>query len=176
MDTTQTAPGHMKAVEHGVHEGIRWAVVEAPMYGALNGYVQVPQDHPWHALDYDAPELSGVVVHGGLTFADRSGWIGFDTLHSGDSWPGSPDYNRQSKWSRHWDKDQVVAEAKSLAGQVAAAAGSLGDVASREALDADARRVIDRAAEAAISRGVDRVAALASLARQAEAALDEVSR
>ena len=77
--------------------------------GNLCGYVEVPDTHPWHGLDYSSPSdgstpdpdswwanrIDGQVdVHGGLTFAgDReqvvgSGWwFGFDCAHASDLVP-----------------------------------------------------------------------------------------
>ena len=63
-------------------------------FGCANGYVAVPQDHPWYGAGYgDLP----VEVHGGLTFADHATlfgvpyWmLGFDTWHMDDTperWP-----------------------------------------------------------------------------------------
>jgi len=105
----------MTALVSGVEDGIEWAVCRAPLYGAVNGYVRIPDGHPWSGLDYDAIDVR---VHGGLTFA-RDGWIGFDTLHAGDYWPGMPDWVRNG--GLEWDQAMVEEEAKSLARQVAAA-------------------------------------------------------
>lgn len=112
------APPKMTAVDGGVEDGIAWAIVEAPLYGAMNGYVQIPKSHPWHGLDYDDIDVE---VHGGLTFS-RDGWIGFDTLHSGDIWPGTPRYGDEGRFpsSRWWTAEQVAKEARALARKVAA--------------------------------------------------------
>ena len=170
--STQNAPGGKVAIEHGVHEGIAWAVVEAPMYGAMNGYVRVPENHPWFRLGYSDPELSGVEVHGGLTYDDQDGWIGFDTLHSGDYWPSAPDFYRESQWARHWDQRQVASETRALAQQVADASKALGNLPSREALDAEVRTIVVGVVDTLAENGVDRVSTLASLLRQVQAVLD----
>lgn len=56
-----------------------------------NGYVGVPNGHPWFGKDYDAINAE---VHGGLTYAsdcvptqkpDGRWWVGFDTAHCGDT-------------------------------------------------------------------------------------------
>lgn len=108
----------MKVVDEGVEDGIAWATCEAPVYGAVNGYVQIPEGHPWSGLDYDDIDVR---VHGGLTYADH-GWIGFDTLHYGDYWPGVP-YGLDS--SRiEWTPGMVAMEARALARQVAEAGRS----------------------------------------------------
>lgn len=107
-----TPPG-MTVVEHGIEAGIHWATCRARL-GAVNGYVHIPKGHPWDGLDYDDIDVD---VHGGLTYA-RNGWIGFDTLHSGDYWPGMP---WQIDGDRHWTAEQVAAETRQLARKVAAA-------------------------------------------------------
>lgn len=120
MQDTIPAPPKMTALDGGVHDGLTWAVVRAPLYGAVNGYVKLPEDHPWFGMGYDEihesdPHLN---VHGGLTFAS-DGWIGFDTLHDGDWWPDGdqPDYSRHrhDDWCTHWTQAMVVAETKRLA-------------------------------------------------------------
>jgi hypothetical protein len=108
------------AVDHGVERGIQWVTCQAPLYGAVNGYVKIPTDHHWHGLSYD--EIN-VTVHGGLTYGGReSGWIGFDTIHSGDIWPDSGYQLPLTKWDKHWTAELVAEETRSLARKVAAAA------------------------------------------------------
>lgn len=116
MNETQTAPPRMTALEHGTEAGIEWATVRAPLYGAVNGYARIPEDHPWHGLGYDDIDVD---APGGLTFA-RDGWIGFDTLHGWDYWPGCPSFMR-SEHSHHWTEAEVADEARALARRVAEA-------------------------------------------------------
>lgn len=72
-------------------------------FGAWCGYAAVPPGHPCHGLRYDAPELSEIRVHGGLTFSggceghichvpkpgepDDVHWFGFDCSHVFDLAP-----------------------------------------------------------------------------------------
>lgn len=114
-----SAPPKMTAIQSGVEDGITWAVCRAPLYGAANGYAQIPEDHPWHGLDYDEIDVD---VHGGLTFA-RDGWIGFDTLHVGDYWRGQ-NHHFHNDWCVHWTDDMVVDAARELARKVAGAVAS----------------------------------------------------
>lgn len=70
-------------------------------HGFGNGYVLIPEDHPYHGISY---ENIRVDVHGGLTFSeivdeefikdwkdslseeDLGSWcVGFDTYHFGDN-------------------------------------------------------------------------------------------
>lgn len=119
MSAIELPSPRMTLIDHGVENGIPWVTCRAPMYGAANGYVKIPPGHHWHGLGYD--EIN-VDVHGGLTFGGGvSGWIGFDTLHSGDVWPGTPDFGSTS-WDKHWTDELVAEEAKRLARNVAAAA------------------------------------------------------
>ena len=62
-----------------------------------NGYVRIPEGHPYYEKTYDDIPVS---VHGGLTFSNHvfddgeyfsdGYWVGFDTAHYGDTkerWP-----------------------------------------------------------------------------------------
>lgn len=117
MNDKLNAPPRMTPLEHGTEVGIDWATVRAPLYGAVNGYVRIPEGHPWHGLGYDDIDVE---VHGGLTYAN-DGWVGFDTLHGGDCWPGSPRYHREDEWAHHWTEAEVVEETRALARRVAEA-------------------------------------------------------
>lgn len=126
----------------GVEDGIPWGVVDGPV-GAINGYAWIPREgHPWSTVDdYQDERLGEVEIHGGLTYC-HNGWIGFDTLHAWDVWdpahleshgvkPLSSRNYLRDRWSDHqaavdpwnklWTLDQVVAEAQSLARQIAGA-------------------------------------------------------
>jgi hypothetical protein len=113
---TMNAPKGMTALDSGVEDGVEWATVVAPLYGAVNGYVRVPEGHPWGGLDVDDIDVE---VHGGLTYA-REGWIGFDTLHGWDFWPGCPTY-WQHDGAKQWTPELVADEARDLARRVASA-------------------------------------------------------
>jgi len=69
--------------------------------GQYNGYVILPNDHPYYGEHYDDID---VCVHGGLTYSDTETIdgvkyfvVGFDTCHLGDS-------------SELWDEAAVEAE------------------------------------------------------------------
>lgn len=88
------------------------------------GYVGIPKEHPYYgkADEWGSPLLD-LEVHGGVTWAaDRipgvesepdRWWIGFDCGHAGDWSPWTPDGHR-------WTQDEVLAEARHLAEQLAA--------------------------------------------------------
>lgn len=117
MTSAPDTPDGFTVIEAGTTDGIDWFTAEAPLYGAVNGYVHVPAGHPWHGLDY-ADIDDDVTVHGGLTYS-AAGWIGFDTLHAGDHWPGAPTYGLPP--IIEWEPGMVAAEARRLAAQVAEA-------------------------------------------------------
>lgn len=101
----------MKLNQTGTHRGIEWGIADAPIYGAVNGYVRLPEDHPWLA------DTDNVPAHGRITYGpDRDRWIGFDTLHAGDKWPDSPDHGYVAK---EWTRDLVIEETKRLAARAA---------------------------------------------------------
>jgi len=57
--------------------------------GYFNGYIQVPDNHPWKEMD---PFEIDADVHGGITFGkkdEKNGqyWIGFDCAHLNDILP-----------------------------------------------------------------------------------------
>lgn len=102
---TPVAPmGRTDALRTWVAHGYRCCLLQAPLYGAINGYVLVPNIKPGIA--------DQVEVHGGVTH-ESGDWIGFDTLHAGDRWPG--DYGPTTSYDRTWTQDQVAAETERMA-------------------------------------------------------------
>lgn len=117
MTETSIAPAKMTVVDSGVESGIRWTTCEAPLYGAVNGYVQIPEGHPWHGKSYDDIDVD---VHGGLTYGCGE-WIGFDCMHCGDYWPEQEDRYGMRKLDGDtvWTAEMVAAETRDLARKVA---------------------------------------------------------
>jgi hypothetical protein len=107
-------------VDSGVEDGIKWITLVSPIPPAMNGYVQLPPDHPWRVADL-AEQFAK--IHGGITYGpDGDGWIGFDTLHSGDRWPGGLfEKFPRAQWHNDWTPALVAEEARDLARQVAEA-------------------------------------------------------
>lgn len=72
----------LEPLRQGVESGIHWKILFGPNQSFVNGYVQVPDNHPFYGLDYEDIDVN---IHGGLTYAEE-GWIGFDTAHAFDIW------------------------------------------------------------------------------------------
>lgn len=117
-------------IETWVHDGVECAIANGA--GWVNGYVRVPEGHPWHGKDYDDIPAD---VHGGLTYSGGD-WIGFDTAHLGDVWSdealaelGQPNpHPEYASLKRHlhfrhggiqWTAAMLRAEVNRLAAQVA---------------------------------------------------------
>ena len=106
---TSALPGPVEA--SGVEEGIPWAVMRHTSFGHCCGYVQLPASHPWR----QDPEASrDVEVHGGITGGHPGGWIGFDTAHSCDVWPGTM-FQPVDDMGIHWTVEMVAEECRQLA-------------------------------------------------------------
>lgn len=129
--------GQIKADWTDPASGYRCVVLVGPM-GALNGYVRIPDDHPWRHVGYSGsycghpgcyehtPE-SLVRVHGGLTFdgtlkeAGEGYWFGFDCAHAGDYVPRLG--RTISPGDVYRDVPYLVAECTRLAEQLHAHSG-----------------------------------------------------
>ena len=116
-----TRVNNMIPINTGVENGIQWATCRAPMYGGLNGYARIPDGHPWHDLGYSEIEPF-LAWDNELTYA-KGGWIGFDTMHGGDIWPGKNDA-WADEYSTRWTPELVVDKARELARHIADAAVS----------------------------------------------------
>lgn len=96
------------------HHGYECAVLMGPM--TINGYVALPDGHPW--LDYPSslefhPDID---VHGGITYHEGK-TIGFDTNHFRDGHHPEAPY-RYPGFSGHvWSWEEVEAETRRLATQ-----------------------------------------------------------
>ena len=73
----------------GEVDGIVWVAARAPLYNAVNGYIRVPDNHPWKGNE-DYEGLDTAVPWGHFTYM-RGNWLGFDTLHAGQWWPAEAD-------------------------------------------------------------------------------------
>lgn len=78
---------------------------------SINGYIDLPDDHPW--LQTDPTTNPAIDVHGGITYHEGT-TIGFDTNHYGDgNHPDSAGYQLAMKHglyvprARHWTWQEV---------------------------------------------------------------------
>lgn len=106
-------------VDHGAIGSIRWAVCPHPDLVARNGYIHLPDGHPWLTDE----RVRRDACPSDLTYDDTH-WLGFDTRHVWDRWPSdapTPWDAEKHTWSvaeviqvtKHW------AEAAWLASQQA---------------------------------------------------------
>lgn len=98
----------------GVVGDFAWAVVAAPLYGAYNGYIRLPDGHPWLSIN-DPMFNTPCEVNGGITYK-QGNWFGFDTMHSWDVWPETPFYATTGN-AIHWTPNMVVSETKQFLDQ-----------------------------------------------------------
>jgi hypothetical protein len=125
-------------------------LIKRNTFGALCGYVGVPEGHPWHGKGYgDVP----AEAHGGLTYADscQEGpeghtichvpapgepeplwWLGFDCHHAWDIGPAMEARERERGWPSIHGLDTsyktiayVKAECARLAEQAASVAAAV---------------------------------------------------
>ncbi len=106
-------------LEHGTEDGVIWALAAAPINDAINGYVYIPENHPWRDVEDQMWDLDAE-VHGGITYANHN-WLGFDFMHAWDWWPGMAGRYQIIPYEDQITRtiDDVRQEAKSLARQVA---------------------------------------------------------
>jgi hypothetical protein len=96
------------------HAGLECAMIDSGI-GFINGYVRLPEDHVARSAGYDQINRS-VSVHGRLTYGvDADGWVGFDTGHGGDYWPGMDTKYFFGPAERTWDLERLTAEVEGLA-------------------------------------------------------------
>ena len=108
---------YTRPVDSGTHRGINWHTHEAPTYG-VNGYMQIPEDHPWRELTYW--EINYLKWDSGAVRLDSGaneltydmgdmdgGWVGFDTQRAMDCWVGAP-----YQWGFQWTPELVAVNAR----------------------------------------------------------------
>ena len=110
-------PLRNKIMDSGIEDGITWVTAEAPRWGAVNGYVRIEGPHPWKDVE-ETYDIDTTVPFGSITFRECD-WFGFDTLHTGQSWPDSPlkypdDTQMTSELVTEWAK-QLARDAASAA-------------------------------------------------------------
>jgi hypothetical protein len=106
----------MPAIAEGVEDGIQWKILPHPRMSHMNGYVRLPEGHPFEVLDYDDIDVS---VHGGLTAHAGDIWTDDELISHGMEntmpYPYSlfPDME-----PKQWTLQLIVEETKNLAHQV----------------------------------------------------------
>lgn len=112
-----------RLVKRGTWKGVEWVLARGGIRTRINGYVYLPEGHPWRTED-DFYAREDIDAHGGLTYGDKDGWIGFDTAHGNDSWGDDPEMDAaraDNKHLIHWTEALVLKEVRRLAAQVATA-------------------------------------------------------
>jgi len=104
MSIPDDFPIRTEVLAHGDVHGIPWVAARAPLYGAVNGYCKLPDHHPW--LDGDLYAAENNVPWGELTYG-RGNWVGVDTLHAGQWWPGEK--------STRYPGDELMTEEMAIA-------------------------------------------------------------
>lgn len=102
------------------HRGINCMTQLGPF--TINGYIELPENHPWFDEEEDLQFFDGAEVHGGITYHEGR-IIGFDTNHLGDGQhPEAPLANMGAPVFREehvhiWTWEEVEAETRRLADQ-----------------------------------------------------------
>ena len=114
-----------EAVHIWEHAGLECVITDSGI-GHLNGYVRIPEGHVAAGKHYDRIPVQ---VHGGLTYSNAAGWVGFDTAHGHDWWPEEHLIAAGAKVPDHeplrfapyivWTFEKLRAEVNSLADQLA---------------------------------------------------------
>ena len=97
------------------HRGINCMTKMGPY--SINGYIELPENHPW--LDFpDTLEVHpDIEVHGGITY-HTGRVIGFDTNHLGDGQHPDAPHTYPSHFTGHtWAWEEVETETRKLADQ-----------------------------------------------------------
>lgn len=92
MSIPEDFPIKTEVVASGDFEGFPWVAARAPLYGAVNGYVRLPDGHPWLEWLAEGKYVENSVPWGELTF-QQGNWVGFDSMHSGQYWPGQSEFS-----------------------------------------------------------------------------------
>lgn len=107
--------------------GLACMAIRHPELKHWCSYVGITADHRLFGVDYDDRELTGVNVHGGITFSDhwydnpKIWWFGFDCAHVGDYVPFTARMTgHHFEGDHYWTLEEVQQETTKLAAQIAA--------------------------------------------------------
>lgn len=111
------------------HQGINCMTQMGPF--SINGYIELPGNHPWLDEAEDLQYFDDVEVHGGVTY-HKGRVIGFDTNHAGDcphpeaefsglikTFPNLSFFSGFADIAHIWEWEEVEAETRRLAEQAA---------------------------------------------------------
>jgi len=102
------------------HRGINCMTQLGPF--TINGYIELPENHPWFDEEEDLQYFTGVEVHGGITYHEGR-IIGFDTAHFRDGHHPEAEHSHQmpaticDEGLHTWTWEEVEAETRRLADQ-----------------------------------------------------------
>jgi hypothetical protein len=113
MQVPEDFPITTEVVDAGEINGIHWVSAKAPLFGAVNGYVRLPDNHPWLAVE-NGYEIENSIPWGEITYM-KGNWIGFDSLHSGQYWPSEDRYNTRFDGDTPMTAEMVIGWTKQLA-------------------------------------------------------------
>jgi len=77
-------PSHGDLVKEWRKGNVLCQIITHPDLGINNGYLKPDVD-----METLLWIMDNIEVHGGWTYSDLDGWLGFDTAHYGDYWPGT---------------------------------------------------------------------------------------
>jgi len=124
----------------GFESGIPFIIMRGP--ASLTAYLGIPPGHPIIKSNYKMSDFKNIGlslkdvditydninldVHGGLTFGGNpewlppsNYWLGWDYAHSGDYAFYDLDFSSHSRYDHRWTVDEVYAEVKTAAKQLA---------------------------------------------------------
>lgn len=106
------------------HQGINCMTQMGPF--TINGYIELPENHPWLDFHYMIEVHPDIEVHGGITYHEGR-VIGFDTNHFRDGHHPDADLTDQAggisildiygEIPHIWTWEEVEAETRKLADQ-----------------------------------------------------------
>ena len=97
------------------HRGINCMTQMGPF--SINGYIELPENHPWLDFSGTLEVHPDIEVHGGITYHEGR-VIGFDTNHLGDGQHPDAPHAYPSHFTGHtWTWEEVEAETRKLADQ-----------------------------------------------------------
>ena len=130
--------------------GYPWAIMKGRIQGE-NGYIRLPVGHPWLELDDDNLDTK---VWGGDAILYENRWLGFDTNHEGDVWPGTLEDRLGYPVKRLWSRNEMHRELYDLTLRASAATTPADPPVDAAGAQSRARGRVARAGAVALAVGV----------------------